>query len=398
MSHLTRNIKRVMTYIRSASNLSGTDACLVSEFGFGPGSVCLVSGNISPKITDNLISSGVSVRQEDITVEGIRASAEALEPGSAVIVPISGKSLEELRAFKDSVGMNGYLYIPYPNSSSVVQLFEIGSMPSHDELRNPVPHEKQLSDKDCRLLVFYKEEPGYIIRSVKFNMQRAPEFRVNTLIMTCPEGVKVIKKAGCEEAKAHINRIIANKELMSNAYSTVNVAECILNDKGALDVQFVDGDGLLVGTDLVNDTLEKIRDDIERVFDVILDYKGEPSDFIETEQFRRNFPGIHPDPSQKCFPAVNLDSNIDNFRRVGDKVICYDYEWAVDFPIPIKYVKFRALHFFYRNNIEALSGRFGRIEFIKLFGFDNDEIRVFWAMELCFQHYVEGLGSKGSRF
>ena len=396
MGFLSRNIKRVIAYQRSVKNLSETETGLVSEFGFGEGSVCFVSGNISPKVLEYLASSGVTLRKEDLSAESIRSCYEDIPSGSCVLALADGKPIEEIFSVKAETGLEGYIYIPYPNSVNVVQVFEYESIPGDDELRSPLLINKASSSDDCKLLVFCKDNPA-VIKSVKFNTMRAPAFRVNTVIISDQSGKKVLKRAGCKEALKHIKRIVDNKDLLSEAYSSVVPADCVLNGD-ELEIKFIEGEDLLKGTDLANDPLDKIRDDIRKVMDEILDYKKTPSDFEETEQFKLNFPGIHPKASEKSLPVINLDSNIDNFKKVGDKVVCIDYEWTVSFPLPIRYVEFRTLHFYYKNNAKVLSPRISRIDFIKLFGFTSEDIKTFFNMELCFQQYVEGLGDKGSKF
>lgn len=351
MSSLALTVRRGKTFLTSVRNLQGTDADLVSGFDFPSGSVCLLDGSASSKIRVCLENKGVEVKPFDGDVDGVFTT---IPEGAALLVVTSGKVKTDLK---------GLVYVPYPNPSNVVQVFELGSMPPESELRNPVVYKKALPKNGRRLYVFYKGGPSEVVKSVKFNTQRAPKFRVNTVIKECASGLKVVKKAGCPEAASHIRTIVDNYKLFEKSYARVIPASCKEAD-GSLEVEFIEGEDVLKDTDLVNDPLEKIRDDINAVFDVILDYTDDS--------------------------LINIDSNLDNFVRRGDLIYCIDYEWAAP-RVPLDYVKFRALHFYYRHNAGALGARLSREDFLGLFGYDARAIRKFDAMEQHFQAYTAGL-------
>lgn len=232
---------------------------------------------------------------------------------------------------------------------------------------------------------------------IKTNYVRAPRFWINTFIVQNGEEKRVIKQAASPEAEPFLQKIIDSRTILKEAYNKVEVIDCIKTDVG-LEFTFVEGESLMTGVDPATDSLEEIRESIEDAFTVIFDYKDDLKPFVETEQFRKNFPGIHPEPTEQSYSVINLDSNIDNFKSQGDKIYCFDYEWVEDFPIPIRFVKFRAILRYYVLNKTELAPRIKSNDFISLFGYSKSDIRMFMAMEDWFQLYIEDLGLKGSRF
>jgi len=238
-------------------------------------------------------------------------------------------------------------------------------------------------------------DPNIIL--VKTNYIRAPRFRINTVIKEKDGKKSVIKKAATPEAESFLDHIERGRQMLKGIYNQIEVIDCRRTDEG-LDFDFIDGQDLLEKIDPNTDPIDKIRKAIDETFAVIFDIKEDPKPFEETEQFRRNFPGIHPGGKEQSYSVTNLDSNLDNFKRQGDRIFCFDYEWVEDYPIPVRFVKFRALLRYYVQNKEALCNRISRKAFISMFGYTGKDIRMFTAMEESFQLYIEDLGSKGSRF
>lgn len=233
--------------------------------------------------------------------------------------------------------------------------------------------------------------------SCKLNSLRAPRFRVNTFIRDEEDGRKVIKSPDSPEASEQIERIVRGCDILHGTYKRVEVLDYVRRDD-SLVFPFIEGESLLDGVSASSDPIDDIVKAINGAMDIIFDFNSEPVGFVETDRFRANFPGLHPDASEPSYPVINMDSNIDNFIRSEDKVYLVDSEWVADYPLPVRFVKFRLLLDYYLNNHDALSGRIKRSDFLKLFGFDKKDIKLFSSMECCFQIYVVDLGYKESRF
>ena len=367
-------INRVGAYLNTARNLSGTDVNLVSQFGFGPETLCFTEGKISKKITDYLDAQGVRITRDLPVNESVK---NALKDNKTVIIVTEGKSIDQIK-------MEGAkIYIPYPNPGNVVQVFEHESIPGEDELRNPVLHKKALPKRGTKLIVM-GEAPD--IKSIKFNDQRREDFHINTILT---DG-SVIKMAGNKASQDHLNAILINRNKLTRMNPKADLACCEKVSDDRLKMEFVNGRSLLEDTNISEDPIEKITEDLSNAIDTILEYKTETIKFDETEAFRKMFSGIHPSNNEDCYPVINIDSNFDNFLRTEDRIVCIDYEWVADFPLPIRYVKLRALHFFYLNNRTKLARRISHEDFLRRFGFTDEDIKLFMDMEYSFQAFIAG--------
>jgi len=298
--------------------------------------------------------------------------------------------LEKIRGEVSCCG-NDRVYIPCPDSRHVIQLFEKESIPSKDELKDLIPFVKPMPGNDIRLVVHYPEDTGYRLKCAKFNDVRAPRFRIDTFILEGDGGTRVLKCAHTSEAIAHLDEIFKNREKLTGVYNSVDMCGCRRIDKDTAELEYVEGESLTSGIDAANDPLEKIVKDLGELLDIIFDYKEEPVGFIETEQFRKMFPGIHPGAGEKSYSVTNLDSDADNYKRSGDRLICFDYEWVADFPVPVRFVRYRAVYYYYIANKAALRPRLGIREFIRMFGFSDKEIKLYAAMEECFLNYAKDM-------
>lgn len=71
--------------------------------------------------------------------------------------------------------------------------------------------------------------------------------------------------------------------------------------------------------------------------------------------------------------------------------IALDYEWVFPFPVPVSFLKYRVLFYFYEDHRPMLADLFPeRSEFLTEFSLDAKLFPVCEAMERSFQSYVHG--------
>lgn len=306
---------------------------------------------------------------------------------AVILNKIDGKEVSSLR---DEVGAFSKLYYCYPDVKQTLQIYEENDCPADDELRDLVPFRSSARLGDSGVLVFYKSQPGQELLSAKFNPRRAPEFDVSTFIYRGMNGLCVIKRPRTSEAKEHLYKMLSGRELLGRFFPGVDFID-VRREGDGLEFPFIEGERLDKGLDPACDPIEKIREVLDRILDEVLEFSGERVLFEETEQFRNIFRGVSFRSDEPCFPVINLDSNIDNFRRVKERLVCLDYEWVADFPVPVRFVRFRALYCYYRYNVRSLKPRISMKDFMALFGFSANDFRTFLAMEQDFQLYVLGV-------
>ena len=241
-------------------------------------------------------------------------------------------------------------------------------------------------------LFFKKDSIPEDITYIKYNEQRAYEYRLQTEILKCGEKKQVRKTATDPRAVPHLHRILDNGELLHDLYREIWMVP-VERDDDTVYFMFVEGESLLSSIDFDTDSQKAIVKKVKKAMEPIFRFNKEyVTTFRETEGFRQLF-GSHPylDYDRRAVTRCNLDCNFDNFGKKDGYIYCFDYEWAVDFPVPIDYLKVRTLRFLYESRQRELSKKFGRLEnFIFAFGFIPEEYNVYTRMEEAFQQYVHG--------
>ena len=223
---------------------------------------------------------------------------------------------------------------------------------------------------------------------IKYNSHRRPEYQLSTRIVSDRDKKKVIKLPLTKIAETQIRAIKKNYLKLSNYYKTITSIEYKDFENG-LSFEFIEGRSVLSGIDFAKDDIEKIQSKLLKVLDEVLDVKDEYlCEFEETEEFKKVFPDKH--PSGIAFKLCNLDSIFTNFIRTTDGIKCIDYEWVLDFPVPVNFIKYRMLHYLYEENNAYLSSKANFDGFISCLSLTNEEIKLYTDMEMDFQYLVHG--------
>ncbi|MBO4862943.1 MAG: glycosyltransferase [Eubacterium sp.] len=249
----------------------------------------------------------------------------------------------------------------------------------------------------------------------KFNSFRKPEFQTATYIKESKTGRYVVKCPMTDEARELISQFQKTYEILDGSkpgrtnaakyYKSISILKGKSKDNCVIFPYIVDGKNIDYGVDISKDTLDEIKSKLTHALDQMFDINDEfISTFEPTAEFAavfgaKNITGLKTVASKsgkkiKALKASNYDSIFDNFLVKEDGVYALDYEWFFNFPIPLSFLKFRALSIFFGKNENALSKRISREEFFKLFGFAGVQVAIFDNMEECFQEYVFGKNKK----
>ena len=376
-------------------------------------------------------------RYDYITLIGAAVSADLLarvkgmlKDGGSIFVAVDNKyglmrwadpssAPEEDRAlsymsFKKITDAAGFksceVYYPYPDYRLTLQLFTDSRLPKADELMQSTPtyegtrmyffDETKVAAEMAQegmypffansyLAVLTDKAEASYPSYVKYNTLRRPELRLETaLYMKDGKMTRAVKSASEPASIPMIDKIESNFKNLSESYGSVKPVAYTRNGN-KVEFPFVDGVGLMSEVDLDKCSKEEILAAVKDVFGKIFDYKDELSDFVITPEFTRMFPGCCPGSDEKSYPVINIDSNFDNFIVTEGGIVCIDYEWVADFPIPVNYVKYRTLMYFYTKNHASLVGKIELHELYEAFGLMDRE-RLYFCMEDCFQQYIHG--------
>lgn len=227
----------------------------------------------------------------------------------------------------------------------------------------------------------------------KYNSTRKPEYQLSTSIIE-ENGTKyVVKKAIQSKAKEHLLSLPEKREKLVHIYKDMDIVSCEIVDEEIV-FPFVEGKSLLRDVNFKEEDIDAIVEKVKTALQKVSQYAEDCyCPFEITEEFRDTFGYYFDDKEIQAVCPANLDGILGNFLEQPDGRLCsIDYEWIVDFPVPIRFLDYRAIFYLYTENEKYLKHKISRVEFLEKFGFSESEHNLFFAMELNFQQEVCGKG------
>ncbi len=226
---------------------------------------------------------------------------------------------------------------------------------------------------------------------VKYNSLRSPEYRITTEIHENEQGKWVIKRPGCSAAKPHLDRIAANRQLLGDGYyEHISILDAVAEDE-RLRFPFAAGETLAERITFVKENREAFEETVNQMLDRILAVQEKyRCVFTPTDAFVSWFGNRYPEEGVPAVCPANLDSVLSNFIETETGLICLDYEWVFDFPIPVEYIRYRCIRYFYNEKMNSLFDGIPRDTVMGWFGFDPEKLDMYWSMESCFQQQIYG--------
>lgn len=236
-----------------------------------------------------------------------------------------------------------YFYYPYPDYKFMTTLYSDNRLPGKGELTNNLRN----FDRDRMLLFDEKHAFDGIVEEemfpffsnsylvvlgpeiatdyVKYSNDRAPEFRLKTIIGHTPEGQRYVRKLPCtEEAIPHILGMETAYEGLRERYEgsdlLVNACTLLEGETVGAEFEFVNGTPL---SELMDACLEK-QDSrgFMRLFEQYLEKVGYHSDV----------------------PVSDYDLIFANLLVDGNQWTLIDYEWTFGRVVDVKETAFRAVY------------------------------------------------------
>lgn len=235
---------------------------------------------------------------------------------------------------------------------------------------------------------------GDILKKIysKITKERRKPFQIETYIMKDGDKRLVIKRALTKEAEAHIRNMSDYYE-KNKKEGILCPAEMISEDEVAFE--------FLTGKSLCNTMLDALADKDEvrflsllRMYDEVIrrNVDIEKHIFIPEAQFVQVFGEVSFPDEMECGKEMNIDMSFDNIMKdqTNSDYKIIDYEWVLPFPIPIKFVIYRAVSAFYTRNGSAMKDIITINEIYECFDITEEEITIFENMNESFNQYVYG--------
>ena len=233
----------------------------------------------------------------------------------------------------------------------------------------------------------------------KYSNERAERFRIRTDIVTDEAGEKKVYKYACTiQAADHIRRQEELGRQLDAAYAGSRITFCPCTTEnvpgGCRSVSpFVRGDNLqhLMEQAVAAGDWETVEQMVAAYADRVSGSGGEIP-FVRTPEFVEVFGEEKLPEGMPCAAVSDVDMIFSNIFVESGKAVAdggwtvIDYEWTFPFPVPKKYLIYRAVYYAYYQIFKA-EGK-SLADWLKSAGLTEDETECFARMEEHFQEYL----------
>lgn len=318
-------------------------------------------------------------------------------------------------------------YYPMPDYKLPSEIYSDKHMPSFGSIRNAcvsydrdryeLIDERLFADAACEDDMFADLANSFLIIShnpgteetkavdalledteyAKYNRLRAPQYQLSTRIYTDASGQRVAeKKALRKEAVPHITQLSENRQKLLAAGDN-RVVEIISNERGKAIFPYVKGKSLEEKVNAALMKKDKLIATMHEAMDAIYTYdKNQLCAFEMTEAYKEVFGETGSFfNGHEALKVANVDSTFANFVEAEDgRLVCLDYEWVFDFPVPLEYLKYRTLYYYFSMNRAYIVRHMNEQEFLQEFGLSTELVEACMEMDDAFQQLVHGENRK----
>lgn len=229
---------------------------------------------------------------------------------------------------------------------------------------------------------------------VKYNSTRKPEYRIKTEIINDGTNQYVRKVALGGEASNHISNLADYAKKINDVYAnfTAFVPEIVdgkvaiypfiegESEESRLKKNLDDKDKLINGLHAFVRCITELKSDKYTVFNMTDEFTNV---FGENQKFAM-LEGL------EATSVANVDMIPENFIWDEDKLFCLDCEWVMQFPVPLEFLKYRSLIYFYRKFSKNIEKLMTVDEYWNSFGISEDKLEIYSLMEKKFQDKING--------
>lgn len=223
----------------------------------------------------------------------------------------------------------------------------------------------------------------------KYSNDRAREYQIKTEILLSDEkSLNVRKSALFVDGEKHIASIEKKYIELSSIYKdveNVEINKCRLKDN-ILYIDYIEGETLEDKLDkCIEENKKEEFDNLIAYFQKVVEKQSTKRKFAKTSKFINVFGDIEIDENYESADYCDIDIIFANVI-CNDRWNIVDYEWTFDFSIPIKFILFRSLYYFFHENEKRK--RFGEAQYYEKYGITENDKSLFAQMEMNFQKYI----------
>lgn len=227
------------------------------------------------------------------------------------------------------------------------------------------------------------------IQYIHYTGTRNKEYQTKTIIVDEKDVIKYYLK-DCAREYDIFSEMRERFETLNGEFLNVEYLEPTV-EEGLLKYPYINGDSLEVrllrklhDVDGLIMEFKEILKTYFQISDVYISY------FIITDEFIEVFGKQDIKTQEKALQVTNIDMLLQNLIVMPDKVVCIDYEWTFDFPIPFEFVVYRCAEIFYRKYQMYIMHRYSMKEFLIKIGIKEENIGVYQRMNRHFYDRITG--------
>ena len=214
----------------------------------------------------------------------------------------------------------------------------------------------------------------------KYTNDRLPEYQTETIIFLEDNIKKVQKRPLTKSGENHIKNIINNYTDLSSLNPNEKIKLIDLNiqeNDYKIVFNFAQGKSYNV---LLVEALKKDKNECIRLLkdyrEIFFSFKNKEFKHFNSDKAFFEVFGINLNLSDiKCIKPANIDLIPMNMFVKDDQITIIDYEWCMDFYVPINFILFRSLLDFYCKNREIISGSFNLKDLFNIYKLSKKRIR-----------------------
>lgn len=224
----------------------------------------------------------------------------------------------------------------------------------------------------------------------KYNRTRVPKYQTVTKIVEQDGKRYVLKEALLEEAREHVNSMEGKSQRLAEIYANITPCKCYIDNEVAI-FDYHEGQSVAEIIESNMGSLEEVLATIGKYVDLLFKYKDEYIiEFQNDASFEAVFGSIKGLEGAASVQGADIDLIFDNVYYVGDKYVCIDYEWTMDCSIPVGFIKYRTLFYFYVKNYAYFQDKISDKDFLEHFGIYENMQLIYKQMDDTFQQMVHG--------
>lgn len=272
---------------------------------------------------------------------------------------------------------------------------------NYNEVRIALFNEGIAFDQVCRDEVFDYFSNSFLvvcneqysdIRYIHYTNTRNKEYQTKTVITARNEVEKSFLN-DCARKYNILSEMSEKFEILQKEFTDITYLKPELSGN-TLIYPYIKGDSLemklIQNLNDVDGMINEFRGMIDKYFCVDGRYL---SDFEITEQYREVFGGHSVKTVEKSLRVANIDMLLQNLIIDTGRVICIDYEWVFDFPIPIEFVLYRCIENFYWKYKMYIMHKYSFNAFFAELGIKEENMEAYRNMNSHFYNWVCGKGN-----